>query len=1027
MALTALMTNDQALSDRLWPAPFQWGNFVDVFESAPLWRWALNSFIYSSLATLGLLVSSIPVAYAFSRMSWRGRDAVFLVVLVALMLPPQVSVVPLYVMWAKLDLVGSLWPLIIPNWFGDAFAIFLLRQFFLTVPQEYVDAARVDGCGELRILTTVMLQAGEAGDRRGRPLLGALHLERLLPAAPLRRREPRQLGRLDRALAVPRAAPGAVEPDHGGDAPDHAAGRRRLLPRPEGVRGGRHADRGQRMKIAVVGAGSTYTPELVSGLSRERERIGVRELVLHDVDAERLEIVGGLAERMLARQEFEGELVSTGDLDRALDGADFVLVQIRVGGQAARLSDETVPLACGCIGQETTGAGGLGKALRTVPVVLEIAERARELAAPDAWIVDFTNPVGIVTRSLLDAGHRAVGLCNVAIGFQRWAAGVLDAEPARVLVDQVGLNHLTWIRAIRLDGDDVLPELLADHGDELAERADLPRRLLDELGVVPSPYLRYFYRHDEVLAGQLTGVPRAATVAEIERELLDLYRDPALAEKPALLERRGGAYYSEAATGLIASLVTGGGEAHVVDIRNEGTIAGLAADDVVELPARIGATARPRSRRPPLAAGAARPRPARRRLRAARRGSGDERRRGTGAEGSPRSSSGRPAPARGGPGRAAARRRRSAPAGVRQHAWGSRMRAPIVLAVDGGNSKTDLALVRADGEVLALVRGPASSPHHLGLEGAVDVLERLVADAVGGAGLRRDGGPFAEVAELLLAGVDFPSEERRFQEAVGARAWAVRARVANDTFAVLRAGTERGWGVAVVCGSGINCVGVAPDGRHARFPALGAITGDWGGGYDVGLEAVSAAARGEDGRGPRTSLERRVPAHFGLEAPSELAEAIHEGRIPLRRVIELAPIVLAEAAHDAVAASIVDRLASEIVAFVRVTLDRLDLAHEPVEVVLGGGLFQAELGLLAAVEPALGELGPAVTVHGTTSPPVLGAGLLGLDQLGANGAAQDRLRSELVQAVEHLEQERAAPGDGEADPLPARATRGRDG
>jgi len=156
--LTALMTNEQALSPRLWPEPFAWGNFVEVFEKSPLWRWALNSFVYAGLATLGLLLSSIPVAYAFARLRWRGRDAMFLVVLVALMLPPQVTVVPLYVMWAKLDLVGSLWPLIIPNWFGDAFAIFLLRQFFLTIPQEYLDAARVDGCGELRILTTVVLR-----------------------------------------------------------------------------------------------------------------------------------------------------------------------------------------------------------------------------------------------------------------------------------------------------------------------------------------------------------------------------------------------------------------------------------------------------------------------------------------------------------------------------------------------------------------------------------------------------------------------------------------------------------------------------------------------------------------------------------------------------------------------------------------------------------------------------------------------------------------------------------------------------
>ena len=342
------------------------------------------------------------------------------------------------------------------------------------------------------------------------------------------------------------------------------------------------------MRVAVVGAGSTYTPELVSGLARERERLGVTELALHDVDAERLEVVGGLAGRMLARDGFEGGLEQAGDLDRALDGASFVLIQIRVGGQAARLLDETIPLACGCIGQETTGAGGLAKALRTVPVVLEIAERARERAAPDAWIVDFTNPVGIVTRALLDAGHRAVGLCNVTIGFQRGFARRLGVEPERVLVDNVGLNHLTWVRAVRVDGEDVLPELLAEHGDELAADVGLPRWILDELGAVPSYYLHYFYAHDQVLAEQRDGVPRAQQVMEIERELLEMYRDPALAEKPALLEQRGGAFYSEAAIGLAASLAGGTGEVHVVDARNGGTLAGLADDDVVEVPARVG-------------------------------------------------------------------------------------------------------------------------------------------------------------------------------------------------------------------------------------------------------------------------------------------------------------------------------------------------------------------------------------------------------------------------------------------------------
>ena len=352
------------------------------------------------------------------------------------------------------------------------------------------------------------------------------------------------------------------------------------------------------MKIAVVGGGSTYTPELVSGLSRERDRIDVRDLVLHDIDEERREVVGGLAARMLERQGYDGALSVTDDLDRALDGADFVLIQIRVGGQEARLSDETVPLACGCIGQETTGAGGLGKALRTVPVVLGIAERVRERAADGAWIVDFTNPVGIVTRSLLDHGHRAVGLCNVAITTQRKVAQLLDVEPQRVLIDQVGLNHLSWVRFVRVDGEDVLPDLLAMHGDELAQGVGLRRGLLEKLGVLPSYYLHYFYAHDAVLAEQLDGVPRAATVAEIERGLLELYRDPNLVEKPALLEQRGGAFYSEAAIGLVGSLATRDGAVHVVDIRNDGTIAGMASDDVVEVPAHIdgdGATPLPQS------------------------------------------------------------------------------------------------------------------------------------------------------------------------------------------------------------------------------------------------------------------------------------------------------------------------------------------------------------------------------------------------------------------------------------------------
>jgi N-acetylglucosamine kinase-like BadF-type ATPase len=327
----------------------------------------------------------------------------------------------------------------------------------------------------------------------------------------------------------------------------------------------------------------------------------------------------------------------------------------------------------------------------------------------------------------------------------------------------------------------------------------------------------------------------------------------------------------------------------------------------------------------------------------------------------------------------------------------------IVLAVDGGNSKTDLALVAADGGLLSLVRGPQSSPHHLGLNGCLDVLSTLLDEAVSQAGIASGNGAVADVGELTLAGVDFPAEEQQLEDAVRSRPWARRITVRNDTFAVLRAGTERGWGVAVVCGAGINCVGVAPDGRHARFPSLGAITGDWGGGYDVGLEAVWAAARSEDGRGPKTSLEEKVPAHFGLETPIELAEAIHAGRIGQRRVIELAPMVLAQAQTDAVAHEIVDRLVAEVAGMARVALTRLGLEQEPVEVLLGGGLLQtAEDGLLGEIDGALAAAGPSITVRSTRSPAIVGAALLGLDALHAKREAQERLREELGGAVERL-------------------------
>ncbi|HKS78940.1 MAG TPA: BadF/BadG/BcrA/BcrD ATPase family protein [Gaiellaceae bacterium] len=317
-----------------------------------------------------------------------------------------------------------------------------------------------------------------------------------------------------------------------------------------------------------------------------------------------------------------------------------------------------------------------------------------------------------------------------------------------------------------------------------------------------------------------------------------------------------------------------------------------------------------------------------------------------------------------------------------------------VFAVDGGGSKTDAALVREDGSVLGFARGPLSHPHHLGVPASADEIDALAAEV---------GAP-ADLAVLLLAGLDFPDEEEAYQAEAERRGWATEVVVGNDTYAVLRAGSDRGWGVAVTCGAGMNCVGVAADGRRVRFPSLGAVSGDqMDGGGAVGLAAVAAAARSEDGRGEKTQLERLVPEHFGLATPTELARAIHAGTIPWHRLGELSPLVFATAKTDAVAAGIVDRQAAEVVAFVRAAVNRLDLAGEDAEVVLGGGVLQAgNARLLDGIEAGLHEVGPRLSITVARSRPIVGAVLLGLDRLEAGPDAHARAREELDRATAAL-------------------------
>jgi 6-phospho-beta-glucosidase len=369
--------------------------------------------------------------------------------------------------------------------------------------------------------------------------------------------------------------------------------------------------------VAVVGGGSTYTPELVDGLCDLEDRIVVDDLVLLDPSDVRRDVVGGLSERILRARGWGGTFWTTADPHAALEGADFVVVQLRIGGQAARHVDETLPVGYGCLGQETVGAGGLAKALRTVPVVLELAEEMAARANPGAWLVDFTNPVGIVTQALLDEGHRAVGLCNVAIWAQRRIGHYLGVDPDHVEVEHVGLNHLTWIRSARVrqavgavgaagiaegtPGEDRLDDLFDRFGPEVELESGVALEVLRLQHALPSYYVHYYYGHGAEVAHQSAAGyrPRADVVAELEATLLEQYKDPALTSKPDALSFRGGAYYSLAAVRLMASLHAGTGDVQVVDMRNDGAVPGLPDDAVVETTAVVNADgAHPLPQRP---------------------------------------------------------------------------------------------------------------------------------------------------------------------------------------------------------------------------------------------------------------------------------------------------------------------------------------------------------------------------------------------------------------------------------------------
>ncbi|PKP57664.1 6-phospho-beta-glucosidase [Candidatus Atribacteria bacterium HGW-Atribacteria-1] len=349
----------------------------------------------------------------------------------------------------------------------------------------------------------------------------------------------------------------------------------------------------RKLKIGVVGAGSTYTPELIDGFIKRQKEMAVKEFALMDINEERLKIVGGLTKRMCAQFTNPPEVIFTTNLDEAVTDADYIVTQFRVGGFAARAKDEKIPLGYDIIGQETTGPGGFTKALRTIPEALKVA-KSMELLAPKAWLINFTNPSGIVTEAISKySSVKVVGLCNAPITHRNRIAEVMEVTPDEIYIDSFGLNHLGWIRGIDINGEDKTQEFFKKIMD--SPRIDymlgykFNRKYIKALNLLPTGYLQYYYYNREVLKKlQSLERTRAQIIMDIDKELLLQYSDPNLKVKPVGIEKRGGAWYSEAAVALINSIENNKKEIHIVNVRNNGAIAGIDDDAIVEVPVVVG-------------------------------------------------------------------------------------------------------------------------------------------------------------------------------------------------------------------------------------------------------------------------------------------------------------------------------------------------------------------------------------------------------------------------------------------------------
>ncbi len=348
------------------------------------------------------------------------------------------------------------------------------------------------------------------------------------------------------------------------------------------------------MKLAVIGGGSTYTPELIDGILLRRDRLPITEIVLVDPNEARVKIVGEFADRMIKHAQGQIKITWSANLDEAVHGADFVISQFRVGSQAARHRDELLGREFGIIGQETVGIGGFAKALRTIPEALKIAETIRK-SAPEALFINFTNPAGLITETLKRHASdiKSVGLCNVPWNVRKEIGNVLHQPSESIELDYIGLNHLSWVRGVKIGGQDFTENsfqgfkgLTGKHGADHAEPAWEPE-IVERIHVIPNYYLMYYLETQDWIEYQKSYPTRASRVAEIEEELLKKYADPHLVEKPAELMERGGAYYSDSAAELMADIATDSGAVHIVNTNIDGAVPGMANDVVMERPAVI--------------------------------------------------------------------------------------------------------------------------------------------------------------------------------------------------------------------------------------------------------------------------------------------------------------------------------------------------------------------------------------------------------------------------------------------------------